>query len=133
MKREFVIYGQRVAMVGKLISKTAEKFDQLSKTNINSLDDIYFVKQGYEQGLKEFKMQENILRDINAPNEIKDEHAQLINYFNDYVKATETLINCLDLEKIRVDQELFQQGLNDQQLAAKKIVKLCNEIVEKMK
>lgn len=130
MNGTYIQYAKAVGKIGEAMNKTANKFGEVSKRQMNTPEEILKAKNDYDFLIKEFKSQKRKLENIIPPSLVKDQHAELINNYQQFIVGTEEMNTAWDFENATLNEEQFAKGKDTQQEASKNIKQISEKIAD---
>jgi hypothetical protein len=131
LKQEILTYAKLLDGIGDKVISASNKIKIVSEDNLS----IAELKPYYEilqHSLNEYKICQKQLLSVKSPIVINNEHQELIESFNGFVSATETLINSVNLNTMEYNKEEFRRGLTLLTIAEVSIKVATDNIVNKV-
>ncbi|WP_157787195.1 hypothetical protein [Saccharococcus caldoxylosilyticus] len=132
MKVTIVEYAMILNKIGAKMVNISNRLKLGNNEELQNLQDLKTYYTNLETALCEYKQHQKELSSIVPPNFIVNEHNALVEAFDNFVKATQMLINSVNLNNLSVDKEEFQKGLMLQKSAELSVKTATDTIVEKV-
>ncbi|KAA0560755.1 hypothetical protein F0342_21580 [Bacillus sp. CH30_1T] len=130
MNGTHIQYAKAVGKIGEAVSKTGNKFGEVSERQMKTPEEIVKAKNDYDILIKELKRQKRKLENIIPPSPVKDQHAELINNYQQFIVGTEAMNTAWDFENATLNEEQFAKGKEAQQESSKNIKQISETIAD---
>lgn len=121
-----------IGNVGESMKVVAALFGDPSKREISSLDDLKNLVKDYKVALTQLQNTRDTFRNLMAPIGFETDHNKMLNAFESYVKATEDMVDAVDVDPKGFTSEVYLAAEARQQQATEAIVRSTTETAKRM-
>ncbi|MED4888588.1 hypothetical protein [Lysinibacillus fusiformis] len=126
------IYAMNIGKIGDSMKEVATLFGDTSRNKVNSSEDLKNMINEYKSSLKKLQNTRDTFRNLNAPVGFESDHNKMLSAFESYVKATEDMVDAVDVDYKGFNSDAYIAAEARQQQAAQAIVVSTTETAKRM-
>lgn len=132
MNEVIINYAQILDKIGSRIVDISNSIKTVSIEECKSTIELKPYVVNLQKALEEFIECQSELNLIKPPLQVRNEHKDLVDSFENYIYGTSLQLESIDLEKQLINKELFQKGLVNQTTGEVRVKDTINQIVIKL-
>lgn len=121
-----------IGKIGESMKVISTLFGDASSRKISLADDLKNLITKYKVALGQLQNTRNTFRNLVAPIGFDTEHNKMLNAFESYVKATEDMVNAVDVNHNGFTSEAYREAEARQRQATEAIVRSTSESAKRM-